>query len=206
VNTMSSRAKQPSRGWSHSRADKITAAGVREAREAVQRAYLKTEAEKAVTARLCHETIDKIMANRWQILPSRQQLFGVKNGTWRWKSFQHSDQPAMDFKAIEGTSSDHHENVAGWRNATAPVGRPRGSGATRSEGRAARLRRKRRFDGTPQSAGIGAIDWGMVGLSYVDNVKAPVLAERFNLTPVNVRQRLSRARRAAKAEGHELPK
>src|SRR5258707_10209612 len=188
VNTTSSRAKQPAKGWAHSRADKITADGVS---AVVQKAYLKTEAEKAVTASLVTEAINKILANHYQILPSRQQLFGVKGKdgkrAWNWKSFQHSDQPAGHFEHIKGASTDHYENMAGWKNATAPEGRPRGSGKTRSEGRAARLRRQRRFDGTPQPAGIGAADWSMVKLNYVDNVKAPALAKRFSLSHENAR-------------------
>jgi hypothetical protein len=208
------KARVKKAGWAHGRADKIASENA--VREIVRRQMLRTAAERAISSRLCNEAIDKIMANWYQILPSRE----VKT-----QKHYNGHLPTVTYRAGGSGEGGHgfglgfssragQEDIAGLtvqqrHGATGnPVGRPPkpASEPTRSQGRAARLRRERRFDGTPQPAGITAVDWGMVRLSYVDAFTSVELAERFHIRTEVVRKRLSRARQAAKAEGHEFPK
>jgi hypothetical protein len=208
---MKTKAKKA--GWAPGRSDKIDHRGVS---ELVARQALKSAAERAVTSRLCTEAIDKILANHWLILPSRevktQKHYAGKAPTVTFTAGS-IDGDGVSYGTGTGTQLAREDMAglttkkrSGWTGN--PVGRPRkATQHTKSKGRGAKIKRGLRFDAIPQPSGLkNPVDWGFLRLNYVDNISAVDLAERFNLRAETMRQRLSRARHAAAAEGHDLPK
>jgi len=204
------KARVKKAGWAQGRADKIDHEA---AREVVIRRSLKSAAERAVTSALCTEAIDRIMANWYLILPSREvktQKHYSGNVPVRTFSAGSIDGDGVSYGTGFPTSAAR-EDIAGLtvqrrHGATGnPVGRPPGlpQPGPREEKQIHNRLVWNRVKRT-QPREIDDPAWQILKLRYGLDKDIPEIAEELRITEVAARQRLSRATRLARDLGMDF--
>jgi len=160
----------------------------------IARHAAKSAAERAIGARLDQEAVDNVLQNHYQVLPSRQQIYGVV-GTWRFR--KHSNQLREHFRAAPGTTTDDHDNAV-WMNRPRLVGRPRTAPELGPREEKA-LHNRMEWDRVKktQPREIDDRAWRILKLRYGQRAEFPEIAKALKTSEANARQILSRATRTA---------